>query len=451
MISDIGISNFKSIKQIEGLKLKPLTLFTGVNSSGKSNILEAISFFGQASRSREIERDRRPNLLTVLTRGDVKQYPRNVEDYVIYKKNPKDLVKLEINLEPDKSFINDIESIIKKSPDLANKYVFKNKIDTKVKSIGYHYSFIFSRRSYMQGIKINEKTIIYAKMDQQKGRVIAIPAEFDNPTSLGSLEEVLNSDVFRPSNRNPNLDFLSELAGLIIEYLRKYTKQIYLISGERGNIKAEFQIRERPRTLFTPSWIGTNGQHLIEILSRCFTREREKYIQIREWAEKFQLSSITAGYVGTNILESNFTDKTLNISLNSSLAGLGSRQILSIITQIFWSEPNSVIMIEEPEISLHPENQVLLHELFSEAISQDKQIICTTHSPFFVLALSKIIKRKLLTSEDIVIYHVDKDKNGTHVKELKINKYGFVAKGIPSFMKVEQDLFRDWSESLEDQ
>jgi predicted ATPase len=141
----------------------------------------------------------------------------------------------------------------------------------------------------------------------------------------------------------------------------------------------------------------------------------------------------------------------MNVNLNTTLAGFGSRQILSIITQIFWSEPGSVIMIEEPEISLHPENQVLLHELFSEAIAEDRQIICSTHSPFFVLALSRIVKRELLPLKDIAVYHVEKGKDGTHIKPLKLNKHGFIVSGVPSFMKVEGELFRDWSESLEEE
>jgi AAA15 family ATPase/GTPase len=48
MLKNTSIYNFKSIQKIETLKLKPLTILTGVNSSGKSNILEALSFFAQA-------------------------------------------------------------------------------------------------------------------------------------------------------------------------------------------------------------------------------------------------------------------------------------------------------------------------------------------------------------------------------------------------------------------
>ena len=100
-------------------------------------------------------------------------------------------------------------------------------------------------------------------------------------------------------------------------------------------------------------------------------------------------------------------------------------------------------------MSLHPEAQVKIQELFADAINEGKQIICSTHSPFTILALSKIIKNKSLTVDDIAIYEVKKGKRGTKAKKLNLNNKGFIEGGITSFMNVELDLFKDWSESLE--
>jgi AAA15 family ATPase/GTPase len=56
MLSKISIKNFKSISQMDNIALKPITIFTGYNSSGKSNILEAISFRARAHQSIGISR-----------------------------------------------------------------------------------------------------------------------------------------------------------------------------------------------------------------------------------------------------------------------------------------------------------------------------------------------------------------------------------------------------------
>jgi len=52
MISKWGVKNFKSIKEAN-LDLAPLTVFTGVNSSGKSSFLQSIVMLAQAARSED--------------------------------------------------------------------------------------------------------------------------------------------------------------------------------------------------------------------------------------------------------------------------------------------------------------------------------------------------------------------------------------------------------------
>lgn len=449
MLTEVSISNFKSIKKIEKLELKPLTILTGVNSSGKSNIMEAISLFGEASRP--IRRGGPPpDIKTVLASSDVKKYPQPIEDFIVYKKGTKKKVVLEINLKPDKFLIDDIDNLLTVNDEIR-KHVFPDATVTEIKWVTYSYSFRLSDSFFAQKILVNGAPLIEVRQQIGQSPHIIYPKNLHGVRIQHTLGSILVENVFSSTQDQALLNSILSIARRIVLYVKKRAKGFYLISGERGKIDSEITIsRIRPEQI-VPSWIGYNGQHLIEILSRCFTRESEKTERIRKWANKFQLPEIRAGYVGKGKLESNFKDSILNINLNSTLAGLGSRQILSIIVQIFWSEYGDVIMIEEPEISLHPENQVLLQELFSEAISQGIQIICSTHSPFFVLALSKVIKKKLLTLDQIAVYHVQKSKEGTYIEPLKLNKHGFIVSGIPSFMKVEEDLFRDWSESLEEE
>ena len=94
MIETISVENFKSIRKISNLELKPLTIFTGENSTGKSNILESISlFFGATEIIRE---NRTPNITQLFNNGPFMKYPLPLENYIVYKKNPQNTVKFEI-------------------------------------------------------------------------------------------------------------------------------------------------------------------------------------------------------------------------------------------------------------------------------------------------------------------------------------------------------------------
>ena len=77
-----------------------------------------------------------------------------------------------------------------------------------------------------------------------------------------------------------------------------------------------------------------------------------------------------------------------------ALSSSGATQILTVITQLFWAPTGSLLMIEEPEISLHPQAQVDVLEMFAEAIKQDnKQIIATTHSHILLQALGYVVHK----------------------------------------------------------
>jgi predicted ATPase len=52
MLDIIGLENFKGFKKLDGLKVKPITILCGVNSCGKSSILQNILLFKQTLESR---------------------------------------------------------------------------------------------------------------------------------------------------------------------------------------------------------------------------------------------------------------------------------------------------------------------------------------------------------------------------------------------------------------
>lgn len=63
--------------------------------------------------------------------------------------------------------------------------------------------------------------------------------------------------------------------------------------------------------------------------------------------------------------------------------GDGLTSLLSIVDALYDSEPSTMIVIDEPELSLHPEYQRRLAALLVD-LSRDRQIVCATHSPYFI-------------------------------------------------------------------
>ena len=70
-------------------------------------------------------------------------------------------------------------------------------------------------------------------------------------------------------------------------------------------------------------------------------------------------------------------------SHSSDGMGEGIVSIFAIVDAIYDSNPGNVVVIDEPELSLHPSLQKRLAALLTK-FSKDRQIIVSTHSPYFV-------------------------------------------------------------------
>jgi predicted ATP-dependent endonuclease of OLD family len=91
-------------------------------------------------------------------------------------------------------------------------------------------------------------------------------------------------------------------------------------------------------------------------------------------------------------------------------------------------EHDSIIMLEEPEINLHPNLQSKLADLFSSISKQtNTQFLIETHSEYMIRKFQYLILKAELRPEDIVIYYF-KDPNDTSdeplIKKINIQKNG---------------------------
>lgn len=200
-----------------------------------------------------------------------------------------------------------------------------------------------------------------------------------------------------------------------------------------------------------PNSIGSKGEHLLQIISSIFLDHTKQEVKnkILEWAPRFGMHDLNASLDSKeNRLSSYFLDDTTNTILNTASSGFGSRQVLAIIVQIFSSAKDDIILIEEPEISLRPEAQTHLPELFAAALRDQKSIITTTHSHFFILALNMPIKKNLIGVDEIAIYNFEKTNEGTKVTKLELDENGYLKGWIPSYTKTESELMNAFIDTV---
>lgn len=438
MITDLIVKNFKSIGE-DGVKveLKPLTIFLGPNGSGKSSILEAIGILSQSAEKMNFQTN--GNLVRIPSASDI-----------FYKITSENWLTFEIHTKATNAEINKLITISKNelSNDLQEA-LYKGDIQYKL-------SYKWKTNEFNQTVMIGNQEIAKADLIKVSESGSVSKLEFPNKISSSpwvGANQILNEQVFRDQKKEiEESSLFSDIAMEIVRIMKaRLLNQVFLISAIRGQTEFEEKIiGDIDAKSLKVLGVGTYGRYLIPVLSLIYSnREYEQiYRKIDKWASNFGLNKFSAGWKGGLALGSDYVDNRLDVVLNLAMASHGSKQILSVITQLFWSEPGTIIMIEEPEISLHPDSQAHLVELFAEAIREDKQIIITTHSEFIPLTLSIPIQKGLLKIDDIAVYHVEKGEKGTAIKRLELTSKGYVKGWIPSFAELEERLLKEWLETV---
>lgn len=127
----------------------------------------------------------------------------------------------------------------------------------------------------------------------------------------------------------------------------------------------------------------------------------------------------------------NIKIKQNGLDLDITDVGFGISQVLPILVQGFLASEDSITIIEQPEIHLHPKMQANLADLFIAMIQSidgvEKRLIIETHSEYLLKRLRRRISEGTVDHNKIALYfiHPRNNKNGTaRIQKISIDKNG---------------------------
>ncbi len=136
--------------------------------------------------------------------------------------------------------------------------------------------------------------------------------------------------------------------------------------------------------------------------------------------------------------------------INIVSEGFGANALTQLLHQLIIAYRGATVLIEEPEIHLHPKAQADLAEVLAEtAKAEDKQIIMTTHSEYIAGRLLTLVAEGRLTTDDLAIYSFEKDERGEcFATEIEVTERGQTKGGLTGFDEATRDEMRRYADGL---
>jgi len=107
--------------------------------------------------------------------------------------------------------------------------------------------------------------------------------------------------------------------------------------------------------------------------------------------------------------------------------GFGVSQILPVLVLCHYAPSGSTLILEQPEIHLHPSVQAKLADVLIDVIKRrNVQIVVESHSEYLLRRLQRRIAEGVIPSNETALYFCEIDHGESKVRELEISEGGLI-------------------------
>lgn len=436
MLTGLRIRNFKGWKDTGDIRLAPLTVLFGANSSGKSSLGHLLLALKQTAASA----DRRRALHT----GDEASLV-DLGTFVSCLHGHDAKAQLEFTLEWSSS------APIRAVNPLENDQAFEGHQLMLATVMAANAKAQPVVRELRYALKENGEVCLSATLRHPEAGTPQLDSMPDMLVRATGRQWPLDppEKFYRISDRSlaryQNADFLAEFA---LQVERNLESLSYL-----------GPLREHPRRVYawsgnSPGDVGSKGEYSIaailaaETEARTLNRARKKKTQtfaafVATWLkelgviESFEVKRTAEGRKEHEVKVKTFGGLT---EVDLPDVGFGVSQVLPAVVQAFYCPEGSTVWMEQPEIHLHPRVQAELADVFICAIQahehgrpRNVQLVIETHSEHFLSRLQRRIAEGKIGHDQVAMYFARASKDHSTLEALEVNVLGEITNWPENF------------------
>ncbi len=409
MITNITLENFKCFRRIS-VDPKLVTLFIGPNGTGKSGVMQALLLLKQS----------RNDVTPLKLNGELIRFAPEAF-MLLGHESSLDGVRLSLSgCSPIDS--EEVQGPLKFEVDLQYSGLANLNVDrgsTKWETSGQQYEISFDRKRGPLQAATPRGSIGYEVLPQINSFGITAGMGGEDP-SLPLWKQMSQA----PAETLANLKMVPAARGL--------TRDVYILGPvSYGDISGA-------------SGLGTQEDNTATTLA---------YSRLEVEKVSHLMKRITGVGVRVDTVPPQ-SAKPVSESLGGDLSllaeGFGTNALVHLLFEMVRTVPGATVLIEEPEIHLHPKAQAdLASVLVEEAESGGKQIVMATHSEHVAGRLLTMVAEGKLSADELAIYSFEKDETGVcSASEIEVTDRGQVNRGLKSFFETDLDEMRRYVEAL---
>lgn len=411
MIKGFYIGNFKAISKTQYMPFAKINLIFGPNSCGKSSLVKGL-LYSQELLKTKIENEDICFELAQDMENNIWGTPHDIS----FKHNTDYKIGFKID---KRTFLNNFE--------IVNSTKLKSNIYDIIDDIVVMLNFQWDTEEIDQYEKVGDDATFVGKVDHYI--TIFNYSFIINKKVLFTIQYLGTAPFHFECDKDEMIKYIMLLFNI-------KEKQI----EEEINNEHEFEVKKSLLyDINIPShYINKIVKSAAMVVKKCFIQKTILYCpgnreafkdnkvnykildEINEW---FRDNKI---YHKIDILDDDIkiTDTKNNIFVRKEDIGVGIGHLIPILQYAFGSR-NDIIIIEEPELHLHPLLQCDIADvIIKSAINYKNQLIIETHSEHIILRILRRIREKRINISDVSVVYIDNSEDGLKILHLPITEKG---------------------------